>query len=272
MARRVTMFGDLERTTLPSGVEVYYRDSDHSYWRELKERRGGSYSGSGRLTGVSTVCGPFDFRPDSLLHWAEKLTLEGIVRGFNGESVPSDPYVLRGLLEQRGLRWEQIRNEAATRGTTVHKEMLHALATGETVPDLASLPEEHRGYGQAVMRWWLRNEPRVLQAEQVVADPDRGFAGRFDLRCEIRGEVVLVDAKTSGFIPTKAHAQLAGYDLGAITSGFGPSERWVILQLGADGEPHEISGQATHEDFLNGLAVYRGAGRISGAAKKARAA
>jgi len=266
------MFGEFEQTILPSGAEVYYRDSNHSYWRGVKEKRDGTYSGTGRLTGVSTVCGPFDFRPDSLLYWAEKLTLEGVVRGFAGQSVPDDPYVLRSLLERQELRWEQIRDEAATRGTNVHKDMLHALATGETVPDLGDLPPERRGYGQGVMKWWLENSPDVLQAEQVVVDLDHGLAGRLDLRCEIKGEIVLPDLKTSGFISTKAHAQVAGYDLGAISSGFGPSERLLILQVTEDGDYNEVPVQATHEDFLNGLAVYRGAGRINGAAKKAKAA
>jgi len=257
--------GPFEWTVLPSGVEVFYRESDHSYWRGLKKKKG-EWAGSGRLTGVSTVCGPFDFRPDPLLRWVERLTLEGISRGFGGQAVPGDPHELRQALDAAGLRWEQLRDDAAARGNNVHKQMLHALAAGDEVPDLASLPDGQRGYGQGIMQWWLDRDPEVLQAEQVVCGPEDGFAGRLDLRCRINNgfvsETVIVDAKTGGFIPTKAHAQLAGYDLGCVQSGFGPADRLVILQVSDTGTYTEVPVQATHEDFRAGLEVYRRAGDL----------
>jgi hypothetical protein len=37
--------------------------------------------------------------------------------------------------------------------------------------------------------------------------------------------VCLLDAKTSGFIPTKHHVQIAGYDRLADASGFGRADR-----------------------------------------------
>lgn len=260
-----------ELIELPNGTRLYYVDADHAYWRCKDDGGRGK-----RLTGISTVSGPFDFRPDGLLAWVERLTLEGVARAFAGREVPSDPHVLRANLQSSGLRWEQLRDEAADRGTSVHMEILHALAAGDDVPPLDRLPEEHRGYGQAIMAWWVDREPEVLQAEQVVLSDEHGFAGRLDLRCRVhRGvlapELWVVDAKTGGFIPTKAHAQLAGYDLGATLSGLGEAaDRLVILQLREDGTYRELTAHATHKDFLNGLAVYRGAGRINNAARKDR--
>lgn len=249
---------------LPNGSRVYYDDSNHSYWRVKPDGSRGA-----RLTGVSTVCAPLDFRPDSLMRWVEKLTLEGVSRGFNGETVPDDPHILRQRLESKELRWEQIRDQAAQRGTDVHVLMLHALATGDDIPDLDELPAEQRGYGQAVMKWWLDRKPQVLEAEQVVLSETHGFAGRYDLRCVLSGgfesgQTALVDLKTSGFVANKAHAQVAGYDLGAIESGISrvPSDLLLILQVGEDGTYNEVRSCATHEDFLAALTVYRTAGRI----------
>ena len=39
---------------LPIGGRVFYRDSDHSYWRDVKQK-GDDWSGTGRLLGVSTA-------------------------------------------------------------------------------------------------------------------------------------------------------------------------------------------------------------------------
>ena len=111
-----TEFGPFERIEFPNGTEVYWREDNHSYWRGAKQKPNGDWSGSGRLTGVTTLCAPYDFRPDNLMRWVERLTLDGVVRGFHGQRVPSDPHVLRQLLENKELRWEQIRDAAGRRG------------------------------------------------------------------------------------------------------------------------------------------------------------
>lgn len=261
-----------ELISLPNGTQCYFVESDHSYWRHRPDGGRGR-----RLTGISTVCGPMDWKPESLMRWCSRLTLDGVARAFGGQEIPPDPYVLDQRLHEVNLDWESIRDEAAERGTNIHVQMLHALAMGGDIPDLDDLPEEQRGYGQAVMRWWLDREPEVLHAEQVVLDEELGFAGRLDLDCKVTRGVLaperwIVDAKTSGFIPTKAHAQIAGYDLGAVTSGLAetPADRLVILQLCPDGSYVEVTGQATADDFKAAVTVYRAAGRIGGAAKRER--
>lgn len=257
------LVGPFERITFPNGTEVSFRESDHSYWREIKPKAGGEFSGSGRMTGVSTLCGPYDFRPDGLLRWVERLTLEGVSRGFSGQRVPQDPHALRQLLQNKELRWEQIRDQAGERGTNVHELFLKRLAAGQEIPDLGELPKEQRGYGQAVLKWWLDRSPEPLHAEQVVASHEHGFAGTLDLRCRISGAfhsgVVIVDAKTSGFLSAKMCAQPAGYDLGVISSELGDqADHLMILQLSEQGSYNEVwLGGVEHEHFLLALRVYR---------------
>lgn len=275
-------FGQLVRTEFPNGTEVFYRDSDHSYWAEAKPnpKAAGGWSGSGRLTGVSTLCAPYDFRPDPLMRWVDRLGCEGFARAFGwhdgrpSRPVPTDPYALRGVLKNLGLTWEQIRDEAATRGTDVHALMLHALARGEEIPSLSSLPEDQQGYGQAVLRWWRDRRPKVTHAEQVVASTQHGFAGTLDLRCEINDPLRpgpgIVDAKTSSFISGKMFAQPAGYDLGVVESGLDEPAEWLmILKLEESGEYREIWVDATHEDFLAALRIYRRSAEWAKAAKAA---
>jgi hypothetical protein len=268
-------YGPFERIDLPK-TTVFYRDPDHSYWTGCKQKtvKGKlTWSGSGRLTGVTTVIQPWDFRPDSLMRWVERLTLEGVVRGFEGQTIPRDPHVLRQLLENKELRWEQIRDEAGKSGTNVHEKVFHALAHGEEIPSLADVAEAERKKAQGVLKWWSLREPEVLQAEQVVCSPEHGFAGRLDLRARIkdplRPGIGIVDLKTGGFISNKAIVQPAGYDLGCLHSGLAdePADWYLILQVDDDGNFREIWSPATHADFLDSLRIYRRAAELSKVAK-----
>jgi hypothetical protein len=280
-----------ERHEMPNGTVVWYRDSDHSYWRDVK-RNGQGWSGTGRLTGVSTVSAPLDFRPDNLLKWAARLNGEGIAilasDGLGCDDVDEMRASLAWLmsadaiwqaLEDSELTFEHVRDRAAKRGTNVHKHALHALATGAPVPAFDRLTEEERGFARGVMAFWHELEPDPLQAEQVVWSERLGVAGRFDLRARLNGiyggqsmlgATCLVDAKTSGFISNKHHGQLAGYDLLARESGIGESERLLILQVDADGGYELLDAAATHEEFEDALRVYRAAGRIGKVARAAR--
>jgi hypothetical protein len=266
-----------ERHVMPNGSDVYYRDEDHSYWSAMKERKDGTVGGTGRLVGVSTVVAPLDFRPDGLMGWVARLTCEGVAQLAedevesawlgSGESVAQ-------ALKAANLTWADLRDQAATRGTNVHLRALHALARGAAVPDFDALTAEEQGYARGVLAFWHEHEPEPLESEQVVWSATHGVAGRFDLRCQLDGDVVLLDAKTatSSFIPAKHHAQLAGYKLLSIESGFEPTDRQVMLRVDAEGKYELVDGTATAADFLAALRVYRASARInreSNAARKA---
>lgn len=286
-------FGALEPHQLPNGSHVFYRDSDHAYYREVVERKAG-WCGKGRLTGVSTVTAPFDFKPDLLMKWAARMNGEGIAvlaaEGLSLEDADDMRSALRwlesaesiwGALLDAELTYEHLRDASAASGTAIHKHALHALSTGRPVPDLDVLSDEERGCAQGVMAFWLDCDPEPLQSEQVVADLELGVAGRLDLRCLLgagryRGETVMVDAKSklgdSRYVPIKHHAQLAGYEHCARVCGVGESDRQLILLVDAEGGYELIEGQADAEDFGFGVEVYRRSARIGSAAKRARKA
>lgn len=287
------LLGPFEVHQMPSKVTVYYREKDHSYWTETK-RRGKEWSGSGRLTGVSTVVGPFDFRPDNLMKYAARRNGDGIAMLAADCLSLEDADDIRSALQwltsgesiwealsDAKLLYSDLTDRAAARGTNVHKHGLHALARGETLPALAQLTDEERGYVKGIMRFWRDHNPEPLQAEQVVADMIIGCAGRLDLRAKLHGEwrgqqlrgaVCLLDAKTSGFIPNKHHVQVAGYDLLADLSGFGRAERLFILQVTPGGEYELLPVHATDVDFDDAVRVYRRAAAIGNQARKDREA
>lgn len=287
-------FDPFEKHTMPDGTHIFYHDDRHAYFRDVTQKKG-KWCGVSRLTGVSSVVKPLDFNPDGLLGWAARLTCEGVAQlAADGLGLQED--VRRGVvapdaisaalvwlesgpsitaaLKDAELTWAHLRDQAATRGTNVHLRALHALARGAAVPDFDALTPEERGYARGVLAFWHEHDPEPLESEQVVFSATHGVAGRFDLRCRLDGDVVLLDAKTatSSFIPTKHHAQLAGYETLARECGLGASDRQVMLRVDADGKYELVDGTATAEDFLAALRVYRASARInreSNAARKA---
>ena len=270
--------GNIECHEQPVGTHCFYRHSDHCYAAECKPN-GSKFTMSGRITGCSTPVKVLDTNNDPLLDWAARLSCEGgaelieqIVESTPADALPEalawfTPDRIWDELKEQQLTWRHRREKRGEEGQQAH-DVLHALATGQQV-DYEALD----GYGRAVSEFWLEQEiDEVLQAEEVVYSPTHNFAGRFDLRAVIGGQVWLLDLKTSKHIGAPFHAQLAGYDLAAIESGYGPSDRLVVLKVNADGLYELIDAEAGHDDFLVSLAAYEAAKRINNAARRAKKA
>lgn len=295
----VEIVGPFERHDLPSGVSVFYREKDHSYWERANEKKPGEWTGSGRLTGMSTVCAPYDFHPDGLMKWAARSQGLGVAALAAGAFEHDDAQTIRAALawletgetiwsalSDAKLLYSDLTEQAATRGTNVHKHGLHAMARhalrdpdAPPVPRRENLTAEEWGYVRGVMRFWIEHTPAPMLAEAVVADPALGVAGRLDLIARLhgtvngqplRGAVCLLDAKTSGFIPTKHHVQVRGYDRLADASGYGRADRLFILQVDPEGGYELLPVHAEDVDVEYAIHVYRRAGAINREAGKDR--
>ena len=273
---------DFETHTLPNGTTVAYRNRDHSYWAEMVVKPNGDEVGKGRLAGVSTVVGPMDWQADSLMGWAARLDREGVAElaadVFKLDDAREIHTNLRWLasgeaignaLDEHELDWRSTRNQAATRGTSVHTHALNALASGRPAPDFAAMTEEEVGYAKGVTGFWLDHDPVVVAAEALVADHALGVAGRFDLLATIGGRLMVLDAKTSKYLSAKFVAQLAGYALLLELSGYEKPQIGAVLQVREDGSYSLIEVALDSDDFLLALSVYRRAADIK---KRVRAA
>jgi hypothetical protein len=252
--------------TLPNGGEVHYRDSNHQYFKGQKAKPDGSIAGVGRLKGVSGAVGCFDGSPDNLMGWAAKLEIYGVSQllekqfeawrqagepPLDGSELGwlSDPEAIIEALKANDLTWRDVRDQAAHRGTAVHKHALQALAMGQQVA-FDELTEEESGYAQGITGFWLEYEPKVIGAELVVADLELGIAGRLDLLCELNGRTVILDAKTSKHLYSKMAVQVSGYALLAERSGYGKVEGGAVLQVFPDGTHKLIEFDVEPADFL----------------------
>lgn len=265
MIGSVEMIGRFEVHDLPDGSVVYYDDDKHAYFGEInpsKTAKGG-YAGkqASRLTGASTIAKYLDANVDPLLWWAVGLDQVGIaelaeedMRADRDVTWLSSHELIKDRLKEEKRRWSDVRDRSAETGTNVHEQVFHALARGET-PNLADRTEAERGFAQAVIRWWMENKPEVIAAEQVTVNYATGFAGRFDLLCEIDGERVLVDAKTreKGVDRKSDHVQLPGYEDANVACGIGSSDRQIVLVLRPDGFYNAVPCVGTRDDFQAAL-------------------
>lgn len=267
-----------EEHLLPDGTVVHYKDANHSYWRDVEQKKDGTLKGKGRLTGVSTLSNPFDWEADPLIGWGARLENQGVselvrrdLQAWEESGRPDDMGLALTWLESgetitqalrdNKLTWRDIRDRAADRGNKVHKYALHALSEGKQVA-FEELDDEQRGYAQGITGFWLDHEPEVIAAEAVVADLDAGIAGRFDLLCRIGGEVVMLDAKTSRYLSPKFVVQISGYAKLAEQCGYGAATSGAVLQVTAEGTYNLVRFPLAPEAFDRAVAVYRQAAEL----------
>jgi len=281
-----------ERHEMPDGSVLFYNDTSHGYWRDVRrDKAKGQWRGVGRLTGVSTITKVFDWAPDPLMAWAARLDRQGVATlAAEGLSL-DDPDDMRatlgwlatgesisGALDDAHLSYTHARDDAAARGTNVHKHALHALASGSPIPALDELTPEERGYGAGVIAFWHEREPVPLHSEMVVADLELGVAGRLDLICELDGKTVLLDCKTVSKVPdpgtlqrppySSQHVQIGGYALLAESCGLATVDATATLQVFPNGDYRLVPGCAGPSDFRMALGVYRSAAAIQKAARE----
>lgn len=166
-----------------------------------------------RVPSVSTICDGI-LPKDGLPPWSERQgirgALEAIRTGVIDWDTPDDDAVR--LVRAAGLGAIAARNEAADRGLNVHAILERFMTTGHA-PNPADHPEPHRPFIRGLVKWLLRTDPEPVAVELLVADPERGYAGRLDLLARIGGRMTLVDLKTQerGAIYESAHIQVRLY-------------------------------------------------------------
>jgi hypothetical protein len=227
-----------------------------------------------RLPSVSTILDAICPKP-GVAHWSEARGIEGAVLAMKAGLVCAESRALDVVAIIRGhnLGAEAAKNRAARRGLNVHAINESFMRTGE-VPKIGDHPPEHRGYIQAWAKWVSAREPEPVAVEQLVINPQDGYAGRLDLRANIGGLLSTVDLKTSekAAIFPQAHWQCAMYERAAVACGDEAASRLLVVVLAADGQYREMA--ADHEDWRldAALAYWRASKPIASACESANRA
>jgi hypothetical protein len=185
--------------------------------------------------------------------WGMTTGVEGVCQLVRaGEDLDwRDPEGVVKLLTYHKLTVNHRLSQAATRGTSLHKA-LEGWMLDQKVPNAIEFPQQDRGYVQALAKALLALRPTIVTMERLVASPTYGYAGRYDLLCDTPdGDLLRLDLKTSKHIYPEQHfPQLAAYEYAAVEMGEEPSERQVVLRLGADGMFEMATSTASFADFL----------------------
>jgi RecB family exonuclease len=129
------------------------------------------------------------------------------------------------------------------------------------MPELSDFPVEDRGYVQALVSWWLDQEPEFVAMEQIVASKQHRYAGRFDMLYRLpSGELVLGDLKTGKDVrPDKHYRQLMAYRIAWLEMGGEAPQRLQVVNARKDGTyvVGEATGKVTEQSWLATVAQYR---------------
>lgn len=216
------------------------------------------------LDSVSSIVGCME--KQALYAWHEDMGARGAVRAERmGElaDVPEEDIIRRVRL--LGLGADARRGEAADRGKAIHAVFERFARDGEP-PNPSDFPGEWRPWVQGATRAWLALDPEAQEVEEIVCDPERGYAGRFDLIAMVDGRRTLVDYKTGkGKVFPEAHYQTRLYADALEVCGCEPVESILIVGVDDQGGFELVESVATREDCEALLAVARSRKRVADA-------
>ena len=120
---------------------------------------------------------------------------------------------------------------AAAKGTAVHNAIENYLEF-----EIMDIADEHKGYFDAFLDWIDKYRPVIIGTEARMYHKQLRYAGTSDLICEINGQTVLVDYKTSYQVNMMLYmVQLEGYARAWESHGVKIDDR-IILHLKKDGK------------------------------------
>lgn len=170
-----------------------------------------------RVQSVTTICDAI-LPKDGLPPWSERMGITGAMRAMRAgllTAMMSDEDAVQ-VVRGGGMGADRARDEAADRGLDVHAILEAFMLTG-TPPNPAQHPEPHRPFIRGLVRWIVKMQSfggiEPVAVETLVADPERGYAGRLDLLARTAAGLTLIDLKTQqdGCIYESAHVQARLY-------------------------------------------------------------
>lgn len=177
-----------------------------------------------------------------LVRWAKAVALDAVASELAGCEVIT-PAQLAAAIERARGEPERIRDEAAQRGSTLHRDAARALASDQ----------------DGVERAALRALDLIpVMTEYTVVSREHGFAGTCDLVAETRGgALAVVDWKSGGVWPEHA-LQVGAYTLAIEEmTGLIVAHGYVVGLKGWDAALYEVDVSVAKEGFLAALGLFR---------------
>lgn len=211
------------------------------------------------------------------MHWSERETAAGVatlVRAGEPVDRMTVDEILAALAEAK-IGAEGVRTTAAKRGVDVHSLLEHYLRSGTWADPLGILDPGDYGYAHALNKWLRDRRPRPLAIEEIVADPEHGYAGRLDaIIADEDGRMVLWDLKTSekAQMFDRAHLQTRLYARAVPICGGPVPDEIRIVVCAKDGTYREMDCLMTDRGAQAALHYYRALKSVTAACAAANRA
>lgn len=191
------------------------------------------YTLDGRpVPGVTTLLSKGLPKP-AIPYWAAKSVAEYVAD--HADAVETLRGIGRGPMVQalKEVPWQK-RDEAAVRGTDVH-DLAERVIHGESV----DVPDHLAGHVEGYARWLDAFGVEALLTERPCASREHWYAGKFDAIVRLRGEVWLLDWKTSSGVYGETGLQTAAYARAEFYTGDGgPDDERPMPQIERTGVVH----------------------------------
>jgi hypothetical protein len=188
---------------------------------------------------------------DEHYYWVDNKFTPGVTTILQ-ETLPT-PFALRQWIGDMGNEKAEAKLErAGARGSAIHHACETLLYGGELKLHEAFPDRKDQKCIVAFVNWLAEYQPEIVEngIEQVIAS-QLGYAGTLDILCKIKGELWIVDIKTSANVYDSHKLQLAAYQ-NAVYEMIGEKPKMGILHLN-----HKTKkGWAFHDDLeINGKPV-----------------
>lgn len=198
--------------------------------------------------------------------WAYGLAINGVLAVMRQCTVDPDhpdcEAQLRKALTALKFSPNAVIQEAAKRGSEVHKAFVDFAQSGEKLP-------ANDGYLKSLALFLDEFSPKIVKVEESVYSPSLKVAGTYDALLEIDGQLTLIDWKTSKRIYDSHHLQSAAYEGMRQELGEKPATPMVV-RLDPDGKvPEFIQSRATYDDFKAAHVLWKARKRIEAEDKRA---
>ena len=185
---------------LNNGIILSYNDDKHIYYVNDK-----------MVESVTGICGRGIPKPQ-LTNWLVNTPLNEVKRLINEKldfGEPIDRAVLERIFASAKKKPDSFRDEGALVGSVVHG-LIEDYLKGKEIPQQSDKAVVY--CWNAVLGWWNKQKYEVVEIEKKIYCKKYNYAGTLDLICkDEKGNLVLMDIKTSNFITFDYYLQLNAY-------------------------------------------------------------
>ena len=186
--------------TLKNNIILSYNDDKHMYYVNDK-----------KVESVTGICGRGLPKPN-LVNWLVATPLNEVKRLINERLDNNDPLDRAGLeriFKTAKEKTNKIKEDAGLVGTVVHG-LIEDFLKGKDIPKQSD-PAVVNCWN-LFLDWWNKQEYEVVELEKKIYSKKYNYAGTLDLVVkDKKGNLVLMDIKTSNFISFDYFLQLNAY-------------------------------------------------------------